>query len=115
MKKEGEKFNFRVVIEPKGLGDFGSIRLPSSLLYGNTEMERKRAEKDMHERCEEIAEQVRRHVDNVSHAQVDFDQEYVCEHCGAEWTEGENPFNGGCCDKDCEEEDARLMRPVVKS
>lgn len=115
MKKEGAKVNFRVVIEPKGLGDFGSIRVSSSFLYGNTETGRNRAEKDMHERCEEIAKQVRRHIDNVSYAQVEFDQEYVCEHCGAEWTAGQNPFNGGCCERDSEEEDARLLRPVVKS
>lgn len=107
MRKEGAKVNFRVVIDPRRLGDFGSIRLGASFLYGNTEEERKRAERDMHERCDEIASQVKRHIDNVNYVQVEFDQEYVCEHCGAEWTEGKSPYNGGCCDKDCGDEDAR--------
>ena len=113
MRKEGAKMNFRVVIEPRSLGDFGSIRMSSSFLYGNTEAERKRMERDMQDRCEEIAKDVKRHVDQVRSVNVDFDQEYVCEHCGAEWTEGKSLYNGGCCDKDCEDEDAREAAKVV--
>jgi hypothetical protein len=113
MRKEGEKFNFRVVIEPRSLGDFGSIRVSASFFYGNTDSERKRWGRDMQDRCDEIAKDVKRHVDQVGSVSVDFDQEYVCEYCGAEWTEGKNSYNGGCCDKDCEEEDKRLADKAV--
>jgi hypothetical protein len=109
MRKESEKVNFRVVIHPRRLGDLGLISVSSSFLYGNNEGERKRMERDIQDRCEEIVKDVKRHVNQVGAIDLEFDQKYVCEHCGAEWTEGENPFNGGCCDKDCEEEVARLI------
>lgn len=100
MKTKGHKENFRVVVEPRGLGDFGSIRVGESFIYGHGENARKRAEKDMELRCEEMAKEIRRHVDNVFHAYVEFDQEEVCEHCGYEWTETSTSYNGGCCAKD---------------
>lgn len=100
MKTKGVRDNFRVVVHPRGLGDFGSIRVSASFFYGHTEAERKRMERDMEERCNEIAADIRRHADNVSSVSVEFDQAEVCEHCGAEWTEKSQYYNGGCCDRD---------------
>ena len=100
MKTKGAKENFRVVITPRGIGDFGSIRVSDSFFYGDGEKERQRFERDMQERCDDIADAVRRHVDNARYVEVKFVQEDVCEHCGAPWTEDSATYNGGCCDKD---------------
>lgn len=100
MKVAGTKENFRVVIEPRSLGDFGSVRMSDSMLYGRGDAERKRRERDIEDRCDEIAAEVKRHVNNVRSVCVEFDQEMVCEHCGSTWTEDNPEYNGGCCDKD---------------
>lgn len=54
--------------------------------------------------AEDIAEQIRRHVDGIAAngVQVTWDASYVCEHCGHAWTEDSDTYNGGCCDKDLE-------------
>jgi len=31
---------------------------------------------------------------------VDIPETWVCEHCGWEWTEESDTYNGGCCDAD---------------
>jgi hypothetical protein len=100
MKTKGPKENFRVVIEPRGLGDFGSIRVSASFLYGYDAAAQKRIESDMQDRCDEIAADVKRHVDNAGYVSVEFDQEDVCEHCGSRWSEESAAYNGGCCAKD---------------
>lgn len=50
--------------------------------------------------AEKMVEQIKRHVDDVGNVTVEADGEYVCEHCGSKWTEGNSPYNGGCCDED---------------
>ncbi|WP_458788912.1 hypothetical protein [Dyella jiangningensis] len=99
-RKKGGQSNFRVVVDPRGLGDFGYIRTSATFLYGTTPEAYARIERDMRERCEEIAKDIKRHVDNVSYVSVESDTDYVCEHCGSEWTESSSSYNGGCCDKD---------------
>lgn len=59
------------------------------------------------QRCQEIVEEVRRHVDNIGHVSIESDQSDVCEHCGSAWTEESNEYNGGCCEKDQAAEDDR--------
>ena len=54
--------------------------------------------------CDQIAASVKRHVDDVSDATVVPEVENVCEYCGYPWTENTNDYNGGCCDKDQENE-----------
>jgi|688.fasta_scaffold162733_6 hypothetical protein len=51
--------------------------------------------------CDRILEEIKRHVD-CGTVVVSFDKEYICEHCGSPWTEESKTFNGGCCDKDME-------------
>lgn len=100
MKAPGSKENYRVVIEPRRLGDFGGASMSLGLLYGRGPDAQKRIEKDMEARCSEMISDIKRHIDNVGSVHIDFDQEYVCEHCGAGWTEKSSTYNGGCCDKD---------------
>jgi len=52
--------------------------------------------------CNDIISQIRRHVDGTGVVSLKYDTEDVCSFCGAEWTEGDSPHNGGCCDKDIE-------------
>lgn len=92
--------NFRVVVEPRGLGDLGFLRTSASFLYGTGPEAKERIERDMLDRCEEIADQIRRHADNVAYVQVESDQVKICEFCGSEWTEHSNVYNGGCCEQD---------------
>lgn len=99
-KKLLPKTDFRVVVYPRGLGDFGSIRASESLFYGNTPAEKARQERDREERANEIAKEIQRHVDNVASVHIDFDQPAVCEHCGYDWTEKSDTYNGGCCEQD---------------
>lgn len=99
-KTLSNKTNFRVVVEPRSLGNFGSISASVELIYGRGPEAEKRIERDMEARCEEIMADIKRHADNVGSVYVEFDQEPICEHCGATWTEKSNTYNGGCCDKD---------------
>lgn len=98
-KAKGDKENFRVVVEPRSMGDFGSIRMSEGFFYYG-EGAQARKEKDYQERCEEIAAEIKRHVDNVRYVSVEYDQETVCEYCGSRWTEKSSTYNGGCCDED---------------
>lgn len=90
--------NFRVEISPKSPGDFGSF-----FIAGQDQ-----SEANWESDCEEIAEQIRRHVDGLptggrQGVTVVWDDCLECEHCGRTWTEGENSaHNGGCCPKDGE-------------
>lgn len=106
-KTFGAKDNFRVVITPRSLEDFGLVHVSRSFIYQG-EKAQAHWEDDMTKRCMAIMEQIRRHVDDVSNANMEFDQKDICIHCGAYWTEKNGDYNGGCCDKDCDEEDARI-------
>ena len=50
--------------------------------------------------CEQIRKDIQRHIDNIGSAVVDWDNNSYCEHCGDGWSEDQDYFNGGCCDKD---------------
>ena len=75
------KINFKVVIEPRRLGDYGFVSVSDSF----TGREPQRISKDYEERCEEIVEQVKRHVNNVGWIGIESDTEEVCSHCGNTW------------------------------
>jgi rubrerythrin len=107
-KKAGAKDNFRIVVEPRSVTNFGYVSASRGLLYGYGPEAQARWERDMQERCDELIADMKRHVDNFGRAFVEFDQEHVCEHCGSTWTETSSAYNGGCCEADQEAEDARL-------
>ena len=102
MGKQINKADIRVEVRPRSLGDCGLIHF-----FGFRERTEAQAITD----CEDIAEQIRRHVDGLSShrdrgVDVVWDREEVCEHCGRVWTEGDSPHNGGCCEEDIKVLDA---------
>ena len=66
--------------------------------------------KDWFRAAEDVQEQVKRHCDGIESYSINFDTEDVCEFCGYDWTEGDAPHNGGCC-----EEDAKVLEEVDKN
>lgn len=104
--KVTRKSNFRIEVTPKGLNNFGFVSV-SDKFFGETEDQ---IAKDYLERCEHMADQIRRHVDYVRGAEVVFDSKEECSHCGSEWdaatddTDPEwpkgTPF---CCDRAIQE------------
>lgn len=94
------KSNFRVVVTPRRLGDYGSIRI-SDNFFGNKSDEQ--IEKDYLNRCKDIADQIKRHVDDVDSVEVDYDaEEPVCSHCNLDWDIDEDGCPT-CCNKAIEE------------
>lgn len=95
--KKTRRSGFRVEVEPRSPGDFGYVRTNAF----NDSMR----EKDWESACEDIAEQIRRHVNGLPSygkrgVSVAWDVEAFCEHCGSVWTEDDPNYNGGCCAKD---------------
>lgn len=76
-----KKSNFRVVIEPRRLGDYGYARVSDSFTGRSEEQ----IAKDYQERCEQIIDEIKRHVDNVGWTGVEFDSEEICSHCRHSW------------------------------
>ena len=83
--KKIRKFDWRVEVWPKGLGNFGCISISD---YAIEPDEEKRNER-YRMLCEEIKEQIERHVDNVGSVYVICDTEEVCEFCGLGWEEAD--------------------------
>lgn len=100
MKTKGPKENFRVVVHPRSLTDFGGLVVSRGFLYGHAEGDQARWERDMERRCEAIAADIKRHVDSVGSIGIEFDCDDVCSHCGNAWTEKSDTYNGGCCEQD---------------
>ena len=85
--------DFRVEVYPRRAGDFGFCKI--SGVY--------RSEQEEESMCHEIAQDVRRHVDNLGEVIVQWESNLVCEFCGSDWTEPkDSPHNGGCCGEDSE-------------
>lgn len=61
--------------------------------------------------ADEIVSAVKRHLtayhDDARQAFIRVDRDDVCGYCGAAWTEKSDLYNGGCCQKDQEEEESR--------
>lgn len=95
MKKTIE-INHYVKIIPTALGDYGCMSIPDSWACqgGTAEISA-----EYRRRCEQIADDVKRHVNHVQRVQVVCDTVEVCEYCGAEWAVEGNVYNG-CCDAD---------------
>lgn len=105
--------NWRVVIEPRRLGDYGYVRTSDSFLRTEEDIA-----KDYRERCEGIADDVKRHVDNVAYVGVESDTESLCPYCRGAWMPEEHGFNG-CCDEEvtlwkaAHKDDPNLIRRVL--
>ena len=108
------KENFRVIVEPRSLGDFGFGIVSDRM--GRTE---EQCCKEYLERCEEIEQDIKRHVNNVGHVYVKFDKEEICSYCGYGWeeSEGEEDFEKGslvCCEEAMEEWKNKLSNAKLK-
>ena len=57
--------------------------------------------------CNEIIDQIKRHVDDVKSVEMSSKTNAVCEFCGSLWTEVSCTYNGGCCNDDVDAEDKR--------
>jgi hypothetical protein len=88
--------------------DFRVVVWPESPFYFRSSSEDEK-QKRLPAICQEIARDIKRHVDGIEFAEVRFDTETTCSHCGSKWTE-DGDYNGGCCDKDNEEDDARIAK-----
>lgn len=94
-RKLGARENYRVVVAPARAGWIS--------LSGRSDQEIT---------CDNIADQIKRHVDDVASIEIEFDQAHVCAHCGSDWTEDSPDYNGGCCQDD---EDAHNARQQEQS
>lgn len=93
MAKSAKHENWRVEVYPKRLGDFGYFTISDSRASNDPGKEYK-------QRCEEIKDQIKRHVDGIGSCSIECDVNFVCEFCGWQWTEDSDTYNGGCCGKD---------------
>lgn len=84
-KKLEDPYDFMVCVEPSAPW----IRL-----------EPKEHAERMQRDCQEIKQQIRRHIDGVGHVYIQCSQDYVCEFCGYKWGYPDSDYNGGCCDED---------------
>ena len=100
-----KKDNYRVVIEPKRLGDYGIVSMPDYFIESD-ENKRNLRYKEL---CDKIVEDVRRHVDNVGNIYIDFDTEEICEYCGLTWETDENGCPV-CCQKAIDEYENRKKK-----
>ena len=106
MKTAGPRQNYRVVVEP-------DIRFNWRRTGESQKDYDKRISDLARIAADNIAAAIRRHVDGYGSIYVESDSNPLCSHCGATWTEGDDPFNGGCCDGDLAEEDARIAGATV--
>lgn len=93
MAKQINETGYRVTVEPKVLGLFWY----RSFFGEKGEAQRL---KDLKSLADQIADQIKRHVDDVERIAVEAETEAVCSHCGLEWTKEDSAYNGGCCDED---------------
>lgn len=83
----------RVIVDPRSLGNYGFVIMSDPSQPDVRERRYK-------QRCDEIIEQIRRHVDNVGYVEREDITKAVCSFCGCRWTEDTDNYNGGCCDQD---------------
>ncbi|WP_329163962.1 hypothetical protein OHB49_29040 [Streptomyces sp. NBC_01717] len=76
--KRTTRDDYRVVVTPRRLGDFGWMSMSDRMASSDPD-------RDMRERCEEIAAAVKRHVDNVGSVEVQFTEVHTCSHCDLTW------------------------------
>ena len=88
--------NYRVEVHPRAIGDGGWIKMSDHLI----EPDDNKRNAMYKQACEDLVPQIKRHVDGVTGVAVICDNDPICQHCGAHWTERDHNYNGGCCDKD---------------
>ena len=70
-------------------------------------------ERGMRNRASEMADAIKLHLSRefpeTRTVEIVEEIDAVCEHCERGWTEDDPNYNGGCCNKDVEAEDARKV------
>ena len=92
MAKRTQWENYRVVITPRRIGDFGFVRVSDSFVETDSE----RVHKRYMDICEGIVQDVNRHVDGVDDVRVDHDVCEICEFCYHEWNATEDGLCENC-------------------
>jgi len=112
-----KQFNWRVVVEPRGLGNFGIASISDYAIEPDEE-KREARYKAM---CEDIMEQIKRHIDDVGNVYLDCDTEEVCSYCRRTWEVNEDPNDPDaelgqplCCHKAIEEWRANKCQSDIK-
>lgn len=75
--------NYRVEVTPRRLGDLGGVHMSDSMVTRTVDL-------DYRTRCRQIAEAIKRHVDNVADATVVWDERLACSFCGLDWEDPED-------------------------
>lgn len=79
-------------------------KITVSVLKGAWSRETYKSVEDTDRALRELETLIKRHVvphwDGHIELDVDYGGQEVCEHCGAEWTEDQSFYNGGCCEAD---------------
>lgn len=70
--------NYRVVVEPKRLGNLGFLTVSDERIEPDPE----KREQEYKSRCESIIDQIKRHVDSVGWVGLVWDAETRCSYCG---------------------------------
>lgn len=94
MSKKTNEIGYRVIVEPHTLEPFWY----RGIMGHDAGMAQRL--KDQKANAQTIAEQIKRHVDNVGSVEVETETQEVCSHCGSAWTEDGSDYNGGCCAED---------------
>lgn len=102
MARKATVIGYRVVIRPKV---YHNERNMFRLLYGAEDHDRLMQE--LRSRAETIVEQAMRHVDGIGEIEIETETEAECEFCGYRWTEDDPDYNGGCCERDEQNNPAR--------
>lgn len=89
MGKKAEKRNIRVEVYPK-------VCKPSFASNDYIEGEELAA-------CQSIAENIKRHVDDIANIGIHYETVEYCEFCGTEWDADEKTGEPLCCTKAMEE------------
>ena len=92
MAKRTQWVNYRVVITPRRIGDFGFVRVSDSFVEKDSE----RVHKRYINICEGIVQEVNRHVDGVEDVEVCHDILETCEYCYYEWNATEDGLCENC-------------------
>jgi len=98
MMKITRKYEYRVEVYPRSLGDFVMARMSDYVIEPDEE------KRNLHYKkmCEEIASKIKQRIGNVASANVICDCEHLCSYCGHKWDEDENGLPL-CCDEAQEE------------
>jgi hypothetical protein len=87
--------NYRVIIYPRSIGDFGWASISPQAIEPNY-IKRQEMYKD---KCEEIIDDVKRHVNNVGSVNIEYDSREICEFCKSDWEQDEVTGEPQCCVK----------------